>query len=207
MNKPFPATFVATWLFWTSYQPVEWMPKIFPLPPAGNRQFCIAMLKAKVEGLIGIQGNRIGWEEDKLTVGPIASAAKQSLLRPIPLILPEGDEEVLCRLVLQHDDFGLHNIAVDVDDAGEPRLTSVFDWETGCIISATLTQIEFSIDGCYLIGDEKGELWVHMRSDLELEPERRAQNQRYSVGFLNVCQPPVFYSCVITQLLLPRLPT
>lgn len=27
-----------------------------------------------------------------------------------------------------------------------------------------------------------------MRSDLELEPERRAQNQRYSVGFLNVCQ-------------------
>lgn len=82
----------------------------------------------------------------------------------------------------------------------------MYDWETGCIIPVILTKIEFSIDGCYLIVDEKGELWVHMRSDLELEPERRAQNQRYSVGFLNVCQTPVFYSCVITQLLLPHLP-
>lgn len=60
---------------------------------------------------------------------------------------------------------------------------------------------------CYRIFDEKGEPSVYMQSDLELEPERRAQNQRYSVGFLNVCQTPVFYSCVITQLLLPHLPT
>lgn len=54
----------------------------------------------------------------------------------------------------------------------------MYDWKTGCIIPAILTQIEFSIDGCYLIVDEKGELSVHMRSDLELKPERRAQNQR-----------------------------
>lgn len=104
---------------------MEWMPKVFLLPPAGNRHFCIAMLKAKVEGLIGNQGDRIGWEEDKLTVGPLTSAAKQSLLRLKPLILLEGDEEILCRLVLQHDDFGLHNIAIEIGDAGEPILTSV----------------------------------------------------------------------------------
>lgn len=160
----------------------------FPAAPLGNRDFCVAILKAKVEGLIGNQGNRIGWEEDKLTVGPLASAAKRSLLRLIPLILPEGDEEVLPRLVLQHDDFCLHEKSIDVDKAGELSLTSLYEWETGCIIRTILTQIEFLIDGCYLIVDEKGELWVHMRSDLEIEPERRAQNQRYSVGFLNVCQ-------------------
>lgn len=186
LNKPFPAAFVATWLFWTSFQPVEWMPKMFPLPPAGNRDFCIAMLKAKVEGLIGNQGDRIGWEEDKLTVGPLAAAAKQSLLCLIPLILPEGDNEVLYRLVLQHDDFGLHNISVDVDEAGELSLTSVYDWETGCIIPVILTEIEFSIAGCDLIVDENGEPSVHFRSDQEREPERCSKNQRYSADFLNV---------------------
>lgn len=92
MNKPLPATFVATWLFWASYQPVEWMPKIFPLPPAGTRLFCVAILKAELEGLIDNQGNRMWEEEDQLTIGLLAAAAKQSLLRLIPLILPQGDE-------------------------------------------------------------------------------------------------------------------
>lgn len=62
----------------------------FPAAPLGKRDFCVTILKAKVEGLIGNQCDRIGWEEDKLTVGPLAPAAKQSLLRLIPLILPEG---------------------------------------------------------------------------------------------------------------------
>lgn len=176
---------------------MEWMPKMFPLPPTANRDFCIAMLKAKVEGLIGNEGDSIGWEEDKLTVGPLAFAAKQSLLRFIPLMLPEGDDEVLYRLVLQHDDFGIHNMSVDVDEAGEPSLTSVYDWETGCIVPIILTEIEFSIAGCDLIVDEKGEPSVHIRSDLERGPERRLQNQQYSVEFLNVCPTP--FSDVVSQ--------
>lgn len=144
------------------------------------------MLKAKVEGLIGDIGDRIGWEEDNLTVGPRAFAAKQSLLCLIPLVLPEGDEEVLYRFVLQHDDFGIHNMSFDVDEAGEIRLTSVYDWETGCILPIILTEIEFSIAGCDLIVNEEGEPSVHIRSDLERQPERRLQNQQYAVEFLNV---------------------
>lgn len=66
------------------------------------------------------------------------------------------DDEVLSRLVLQHDDFGLHNIPVDVDEAGELSLTSVYDWETGCIIPVILTEIEFLFARCDLIVDEKG---------------------------------------------------
>lgn len=130
------------------------------------------------------------WEEDKLTVGPLASAAKQSLLCLLPPILPICDDEVLSRLVPQHDDFGLHNISFAVDEAAELRLTPVYDWETGGIIPAILTQIEFSIAGCDLIVDEKGHPSAHARSDQERQPERSAQNQQYSVEFLNVCQAP-----------------
>lgn len=149
-----------------------------PAVPVGNRDFCVAILKAEVEGLIGSQGNRIGWEEGKLTVDPLAAAAKQSLLRLMPLILPEGDQEVLYRLVLQHDDFGLHNISIDVEEAVQLSLTSVYHWEAGCIIPATLTETLFSIDGCYLIVDERGKPSVQTLSDVDLEPERRAQNQQ-----------------------------
>lgn len=190
LNRPLQTTFVATWLFWTSFQPVEWMSKLFTLPSASNRDFYIAMLKAKVEGLIANQGDRIGWEEDKLTVGPLASAAKQSLLRLITLILPEGDDEVLYRLVLQHDDFGLHNMSIDVDEEEELSLTSVYDWETGCIIPVILTEIEFSLSGCDLIVDERGEPSVRSRLDQEREPERSVKNQRYSADLLNVSPAP-----------------
>lgn len=190
LNTVLPATFVAKWPCWTGFQPVELMPKMSPQPPAGNRDFCTSTLEAKVEDLIGSQGDRIGRDEDKLTVGLLASAAKQSLLRLIPLILPEGEEEVLYRLVLQQGDFGSHNTAVDVDEAGELKVTSVRDWETDCIIPVILTEIKFSIPGCDLIVDEKGEPSVHTRLDKEREPERGAQNQRYSVEFLNVRRAP-----------------
>lgn len=92
------------------------------------------------------------------------------------------------RLVLQHDDFGIHNMSVDVAQAGEISLTSVYDWETGCIIPLILAEIDFSVAGCDLIVDENGQPSVHTRPDLECETERRAQNQRYSVEFLNVRQ-------------------
>lgn len=199
LNTVLPATFLVKWPYWTSFQPVRLMPKMFPQSPAGNRDFCIAMLKAKVEGLGGSQGDRIGREEDKLTVGPLASAAKQSLLRLIPLIHPEGHEEVLYRIVLQQGDFGLHNASVDEYEAGELRLTSVRDWEADCIIPVVLTEIKFSIPGCDLIVDEKGEPSVHTRLDKEREPEREpergAQNQRYSVEFLNVRQALCLGQC------------
>lgn len=153
---------------------------MLPLHPAGSRDFCIAMLKAKVEGLIGYQGDRIGWDEDKLTVGPLASAAKQSLLRLIPLSLPEGDDEALYyRLVLQHDDFGIHNISVDEDEAGELSLTSVYDWETGCIIPIILTEISSLLPDATWSSTRKGEPSVHLRSDQERDPERAVQNQQY----------------------------
>lgn len=168
---------------------------MFPLPPAATRDFCISMLKAKVEGLIGDLGDSIGWAIDKQTVGPRAAAAKQSLLRLIPLILPAecDNDDMLYRFVLQHDDFGVHNMSVYVDErTGDLKLNSVYDWETGCIVPLILSEIEFLIYGrdFKLLVDEKGEPSVmYAPPGVELEPERRVQDQQHAVEFMNVGLP------------------
>ena len=82
----------------------------------------------------------IGWESDNVTVGPIAAAAKQSLLRLIPHIMPiHSDQASLYRLVLEHGDFGIHNMLITMDANGQPVVTSLYDWETGCIVPAILS--------------------------------------------------------------------
>ena len=53
----------------------------------------------------------IGWEDDDTTVGPVAAAAKQSLLQLIPHIIPvDYDGKYFYRLVLEHGDLGIHNV-------------------------------------------------------------------------------------------------
>jgi hypothetical protein len=82
----------------------------------------------------------IGWESDNQTVGPIAAAAKQSLLRLVPHIMPaDSDQASLYRLVLDHGDFGIHNMSITMDANGQPLVTSLYDWETGCIVPAILS--------------------------------------------------------------------
>ena len=85
----------------------------------------------------------IGWESDDNVVGPIAAAAKQSLLRLIPDFLPFEDrnhnQSLLYRLVLDHGDFGVHNMSIKMNTDGQPIMTSVFDWETAHIVPAILS--------------------------------------------------------------------
>ncbi|KAG6830078.1 hypothetical protein H0H93_014141 [Arthromyces matolae] len=83
----------------------------------------------------------IGWEDDNATVGPVAFAAKKHLLRLIPHILPPDNEDgSLYRLVLDHGDFGIHNMSITLDTPdGNPFVTSVYDWETGSIVPAILS--------------------------------------------------------------------
>ena len=81
----------------------------------------------------------IGWESDNNTVGPKAAAAKQSLLRYIPNILPKGNDSLLFRLVLEHGDYGIHNTSITMDEKDLPLITSLFDWETGQIVPAILS--------------------------------------------------------------------
>ncbi|KXT05085.1 hypothetical protein AC578_7553 [Pseudocercospora eumusae] len=62
-------------------------------------------------------------------------------------MLPEEDSSHAClyRLVLDHGDFGIHNMNIDES----PRITSLFDWETGCIVPAILRDTNLSVAGAY----------------------------------------------------------
>ena len=113
---------------------------MLPIPVAPTREFCVPLFISKMEATIKNIGDMIGWEDDNATVGPIAAAAKQSLLRLIPHIMPaDNDQPYLYRLVLDHGDFGIHNMSITVDANGQPLITSLYDWETGCIVPAILS--------------------------------------------------------------------
>ncbi|PUU77943.1 3-hydroxybutyryl-CoA dehydratase [Tuber borchii] len=136
--------FAATWLRERLF---EQKPKILPIPVAPTREFCVALFISKIEATIKNIGDMIGWESDNVTVGPIAAAAKQSLLRLIPHIIPaDNDQTSLYRLVLDHGDFGIHNMSIMVDTNGQPLVTSLYDWETGCIVPAILSDPMMAVD-------------------------------------------------------------
>jgi len=51
----------------------------------------------------------------------------------------DNDQSSLYRLVLDHGDFGIHNMSITMDANGQPLVTSLYDWETGCIVPAILS--------------------------------------------------------------------
>ena len=50
-----------------------------------------------------------------------------------------SDKTFLYRLVLEHGDFGIHNMSIALDANSRPLVTYVYDWETGCILPAILS--------------------------------------------------------------------
>ncbi|EJP61249.1 3-hydroxybutyryl-CoA dehydratase [Beauveria bassiana ARSEF 2860] len=150
-NFQLPLDFAAAWLRDRLF---EQKPESLPIPVAPTREFCVALFTAKIEATIRNEGDMIGWEDDDNTVGPVAAAAKQSLLRLIPHMMP-ADSASLYRLVLDHGDFGIHNMSITIDAGGKPLVTSLYDWETGCIMPAILSDplMAVSVD---LVADENG---------------------------------------------------
>lgn len=135
-------------------------PDSFPIPVAPTRDFALALLTSKIEATIKNVGDMIGWEDDHEVVGPIAAAAKHSMLRLLPQILPVGShgqlESALYRLVLEHGDFGIHNMSIARAADGDPFVTSVYDWETGCIVPAILSDPLMAVE-VDLVADEDAE--------------------------------------------------
>ncbi|KAJ7285607.1 hypothetical protein C8J57DRAFT_1446479 [Mycena rebaudengoi] len=106
-----PFDFAERWLPLCSQNP-----KILPSGIAPIRGIAVDFLVSKVQEMIKNEGDMIGWESDHNVVGPIAASAKQSLLRLIPLILPADEDSDYYRLVLEHDDFGIHNMTITESD-------------------------------------------------------------------------------------------
>lgn len=186
LNQPLALQFVTKLLLWGTFQPVEWAPKELPsITP--TRSFCAELFRARIEAIIGDEGDTIGFSESGYKVGERLLAAKQTLLRVIPHILPEGEDSLLYRFVLQHDDLGLHNLCIFMDESGQMAVTSIYDWETANIVPVILSEFDFSIAGCDLRVDEAGRPWVHIRSPYEAEAGRQVNNQQHSEDLLRVC--------------------
>ncbi|KAI0436238.1 3-hydroxybutyryl-CoA dehydratase [Xylaria telfairii] len=137
----------------------KFMPDSLSMPVAPTREFFMHVLEEKIRATIRNQGDMIGWEDDEETVGPIALAAKESLLRAIPHITPPESSNrgtSLYRLVLEHGDFGIHNTSITQDASGEPLVTSLYDWETACIVPALLSDPLVAVLPVDLIADEAG---------------------------------------------------
>jgi len=136
----------------------------------------------------------IGWETDNETVGPIAAAAKQSLLRLIPHIMPNGDEAILYRFVLEHGDFGVHNITVTMDANDQPLATSLYDWETGCIIPAILSDPQMSVTVDLTTDENAAPTFTRLSNDLTAEElEECAGWSRQYIG-----QVLLQYRCLVS---------
>ncbi|TQS33396.1 hypothetical protein Golomagni_06261, partial [Golovinomyces magnicellulatus] len=136
-NFQVPLEFSTTWLRERLF---DQKPESFQIPVSPTRDFCIELFTSKINATIRNLGDMIGWESDNNTVGPIAADAKQKLLRAIPCIIPEDDGQGdLFRLVLEHGDFGIHNMSITRDADSSPTITSIYDLETACITPAILS--------------------------------------------------------------------
>jgi len=126
----------------------------------------------------------IGWEDDNNVVGPIAAAAKQSLLRIIPHILPAGsNEHSHYRLVLDHGDFGIHNMSITVDASGLPLVTSLYDWETGCIVPALLSDPLMAVAVDLVTGENAAPSISRIPDDAT--PDDQAEYMTWSSQYFN----------------------
>jgi hypothetical protein len=129
----------------------------------------------------------IGWEDDNNTVGPIAAAAKQSLLRLIPHIMPaDSDQTSLYRLVLDHGDFGIHNMSITIDTNSQPLVTSLYDWETRCIVPAILSDPSMAMAVAVdLVTDENAAPSIARVSD-DATPDNREQYMTWARQYFKV---------------------
>lgn len=135
----------------------DFKPDAFTLPVAPTRDFWIHIMESKIEATIKNEGDMIRREDDEEIVGSVALAAKQSLLKAIPYLLPQENFEVLYRLLLEHGDLGIHNTSITEDDSGKPRVTSLYDWETASIVPALLADPMIAVRPVDLTTDERAE--------------------------------------------------
>ncbi|KAI7977527.1 hypothetical protein EIK77_000477, partial [Talaromyces pinophilus] len=125
-----------------------------PITP--TRDFCIALLNAKIEATITNLGDPIGWPTDNNVVGPFAAAAKQSLLRLVPFLLPpETRHGTFYRLVIDHGDYGMWNMTSTIDEDQKPLITSLFGWDMSSIVPAIFSDLKLGVE-IDLVADDYG---------------------------------------------------
>jgi hypothetical protein len=154
---PLPADFVSTWL----------LDRVFgseldlcPLAIQPTREFCMALLAARIECAFRRCHRHFASRLDYNSANALLSAARDSLLRLVPRVLPRTrkglDEATLYHFVLDHGDFGIHNMTIAKDAQDNPNISSVYDWEAGTIVPALFSEPKMVVTAD-LVVDEDGE--------------------------------------------------
>ncbi|KAE9967859.1 hypothetical protein BLS_006144 [Venturia inaequalis] len=195
-NYALPLDFAETWFLTCLF---EQKPEFWDLQVASTRKFCLELFTSKIEATICNIGDMIGWPSDNVVVGPIAFAAKKSLLDFIPTMLPSGSDE-LCyyRLVLEHGDYGIHNMSIQRPENGTIKISSLFDWETGSIVPALLSDPTFWVQAGGVGVDENGDAKLFDVSESATAEEtktRMAEAQEYTTKLFK--DSPEYYRAVV----------
>ncbi|KAJ7074471.1 hypothetical protein C8F01DRAFT_25482 [Mycena amicta] len=178
-----PRDFVCTWI--TRRPPCTSANFLGNVHIAPTRAFALAFLTAKLDEVIASEDNAgFGWFRDPnsehTVVGPRALHAKGLLRKLIPLVLPFDDGELgLYRFVLEHGDFGIHNMSIidrGTTEVESIAVTSLYDWESGHILPALLSnpQLAVYVD---LQLDSDGKPAISRTWEGITEQERREQVQ------------------------------
>lgn len=187
-NFGLPEGFTSRWLLDRLFGSER---QLCPLSIQPTREFCMALLAARVEWTLS---RCVAHAGTSLLLNPLLATVRESLLRLLPRVLPRlrrvADEALLYRFVLDHGDFGMHNMTIARDEEGDPRITSVYDWEAGTIVPAILSEPKM-VATADLVVDEVGEPSVSRRGDGESLQKMREyaewSREYYRVRFSSVC--------------------
>lgn len=156
-----------------------------------TRQFCLSLLTARVEAAFTAQGLHESRGKGSESMSPRLRSARESLLRLLPLCVPRPanglGEHDLYRFVLNHGDFGMHNMTIAKDDAEEPFITAVFDWEGASIVPAMLAEPKMVITADLVI-DNEGHPSIGRWGDGD-SPDKMAEYRAWSLEFYHVRLP------------------
>ena len=154
-SSPSPLTLVSTWL----------LDRIFgsdldlcPVVIQPTRDFCMALLAAKIECTFRRCLGRFASRHEYNPARARLSAARDLLLRLVPRVLPRTrkglDEAMLYRFVLDHGDFGIHNMTIAKDAQDDPYISSVYDWEAGAIVPALFSEPKMVVTADLVVDDD-----------------------------------------------------
>ncbi|KAM4057244.1 3-hydroxybutyryl-CoA dehydratase [Hirsutella rhossiliensis] len=117
-----------------------------------TRDFCASLLHTRIEAALSRLALRLPH------LAPRALLVRQDLDWLVPRVLPQAgnglSETALYRFVLDHGDFGIHNMTIATDDHGRPYITSVYDWEAASIVPALLSEPKMVVTADLVVNDE-----------------------------------------------------
>ena len=176
----------------------------FSDPVAPTREFCMALLMAKIHATIPMFGEPLGGAEvyDKkdddndddsdMEVGHWAATAKSLFLDLVPHILPpETNPGIFYRFVIEHADYSIWNMTSTHGEDGKPTITSLYGWDTAYIVPAIFSNTKFGVAWDLDSEEQEKVHFYHLSPDSRCNPRpRRNQFVPFCRLYKAVCHNP-----------------